>query len=774
MRQDLQYLREMLQELQKKFGITSDPSVFDENTVPHSQRSTPLTEPDAAQWMPPGTPVTIQGVTIPEGMVYVGRKLTAVKGESREPALIDPGLKTAYQPGKIYSPYELYSQPGYSLPDYSKLSAELRGRYLHWLAGGRTMPNVPSVLLHLFLFGIERRLLSSSYVDRETPIAPEEEKTLRQELLTLVQRYDDPHYHEFRYHVSHLLDFLELRSLLSESDTAVPDADKIAQMPQQYSGIPTLLEIGLSRLASSKQPLPAAYAWAWLVHDPDYTGRTPLRRCPEEAHALFTLRYPEQHPKGIKLTLRKATISYSFRPASHSFNKSLYPMKGQKNWHAVGRAPLGRLRVLAEQCADELDAYSRWVLKTEGRSRNVLAGASLLPRPLLATNETILAFEKWMEQQFEKRTLDSPVAFAPFSVLRKGWNGETTPFTRADTLHLLAMAERRGWLIEPDVRYGGSSLHLLNHDAQIAIAPQSAETPTTPEAIRVFAALPLLIAVCETQESLPRRLLSLLPKLPHVDDLLLPRLAARLHFLYTNRDEVKMPRKEVFADLSAEERASLMDVIVAAAGLNITPARTKELLKLFRLIGAEEGELYPRLHTVQTSTALSGEDDFVRVQQRESVPGFALTHTKGKSAPVRRPVATGPQLDPQLIRQKQEETERVSSILSVIFTEDSSRTAVSPEPTTESASSSPDKLPGKAAPPKKIAPAHLLRHVAQQPSWEASAFTEFARSSGWLPNAAREAINDLAFEQCGDALLVGDDPIEVMTDLLPELLEDLS
>jgi len=64
----------------------------------------------------------------------------------------------------------------------------------------------------------------------------------------------------------------------------------------------------------------------------------------------------------------------------------------------------------------------------------------------------------------------------------------------------------------------------------------------------------------------------------------------------------------------------------------------------------------------------------------------------------------------------------------------------------------------------------FLRAIAQQPSWNRDDLEAQADELGLMLDGALEIINDAAFDHCDAPLTDGDDPIELDTDVLAELL----
>ena len=64
----------------------------------------------------------------------------------------------------------------------------------------------------------------------------------------------------------------------------------------------------------------------------------------------------------------------------------------------------------------------------------------------------------------------------------------------------------------------------------------------------------------------------------------------------------------------------------------------------------------------------------------------------------------------------------------------------------------------------------MLRALESASTWSIDGFDHLAQGHGLMPAGALEALNDAAFDSCGDALLEGDDPIEVNDAVWQEML----
>ena len=148
--------------------------------VARSIPSPPFREPAyKARWIPCGESVDVAGMSIPNGMLYVGLSLPTAQGR-QEPALINPNLPVSRQPVDISQRQMQY------WPSYSEISPDARRAYLQWLSTGRTDPTADIGYVFLFFYGLERRAL----VDLEsTPGAQEEVQSIVTEVRRLLSLY---------------------------------------------------------------------------------------------------------------------------------------------------------------------------------------------------------------------------------------------------------------------------------------------------------------------------------------------------------------------------------------------------------------------------------------------------------------------------------------------------------------------------------------------------------------------------------------------------------
>ncbi|MDV6320125.1 TerB N-terminal domain-containing protein [Chromohalobacter sp. HP20-39] len=221
-------------------------------------------------WVPAGQPATVHGVTIPGGRLFVGRGLPAGETYSIEPSLVDPDL-----PVNLKNPANHEDTLGY-WPQYHRISPEARAGYLHFLASDRGDPSVPMGFVFLYFYGLERRLL----VDNQAgEVSSAEYEDLIGEVQRLLSVYS--HSNSFKGYASHLLDYLAM----AESSFDTPSTTPVTR--ERQNGLPSQLLVDLGIFSASHQPIPADWAYAWVIQDPQFRLRTAAERCPDEFKALF-------------------------------------------------------------------------------------------------------------------------------------------------------------------------------------------------------------------------------------------------------------------------------------------------------------------------------------------------------------------------------------------------------------------------------------------------------------------------------------------------------
>ncbi len=709
-----------------------------------------------ATWVPQDGRIFVQGRWISGGMVYVGSYAESANGHWTEPSLVDPDLpvdwKRADWDGETIDDW----------PSYVHLDPRARAAYLGWLAGGRKDEYVHTGYVELFLYGLERRLLLDIGTDTDHP----DMQPLINELFRLIEIYNyDQRFFEY---ATKLLEFIETLFCLETEYEPIPRVPD-----QKASQVPIAVRIGIGKYLAGGANIPAEWALSYLHHNSGHRLRTPAHRCPDEFDELFTIRYRERFPDGMKVRRPASRVDLSYTAVSPGFSQIIYfpgwePAPelafgpGLTRGANAGTAsvasfnipditwtdqwshsPIDKLRKLAGQCTDELEAYSRFVGKHSDRAQTA-AAISLLPDALLDSHGGPLLNELrgWMEKALAGRST-RVVALA--DMVQKWSPGHPGKLTGGEAKSLSAWLGKLGVGIEPDVRFG-SPPPKPNSSAVLFSLPDGADdVPSSAyQAARPLLHLAAVVVGADgTIDRNQRR--SAVDHIADLHDLNLAerrRAGAHLEFLATGRLGMYGMKGKV-EDIPTEDRAGVGGFLVelATVGGAASPKQVTALEKVFGYLGLEDGEVYRRLHRLDLNDPGPVAVRKPRDTSRRSIPD--------PDAPAEQ--ASSVSLDYGKVQIRLAETDRVSALLSDIFVEETPAELVTalPEPETEAT------IEGLDGPHRR-----LLFTLTSRSEWGRRSAEEMAESFG-LPflEGALDVINEVSMDTCGEPVVEGFDPV---------------
>lgn len=700
--------------------------------------------PSSAQWLPRGSGATVAGVIIPGGMIYVGTGLRAISKYGTEPALIDPNL-----PIDRRNPDRACTLMPY-WPSYSTIPPGSRAAYLEWLARGRRDPEFGIGHVFLFLYGLERRAL---YDAQASEVANAEIPAVIEEVEQLVAVYGSQGSFQ-----SYATAFLSVLKGLGVGNLATSEPPPATITPSWE--FPLSVRLGLGVLALEGKPIPPEWALAWFRSAPTTRLRTPGQRCPEELAALFSTRYKARFGDGLVVRPSKKTIDLSYRPASASF-AGVVRLSFSDRKLAAGipdvvslQGPLTKITEVAESCVTDLEPYSRWVGRNPSLKSSP-AAVALLPPELVTAPTVGSVAELW--NSIEMRLEGEAAALLPASDLLDGWRtGQTARLTRSDLVLFAQLLEKRGYGIEPDVRFGGPVLTAEKPCVVFRLAPGSPSAPSSRYAAATVL-LQLSIAVAAADDDVSRHESELLEE--HMGSALgisaeeRTRLHAHLRWLLEERPSTTGLKKRLETiDGQQREAIGRFLVGVAAADGRVTPSEVTTLTKLYRLLDLDPQSVYSEVHA-QTSAPPPAAGPVTVRPPSTSRAGYGIP-----AAPQRATTQAIP-LDMARVEQKLQQTAAVSALLQSIFIEEEE-----PGTSVPAIDSSAAAVAGLDGPHSMF-----LRSLAARPTWSRAEVEALASDAGVLPDGALDAINEAALNTCGEPLCEGDDPIEIIPDVLKEL-----
>lgn len=670
------------------------------------------------RWVAPGEHVRVAGVDLPGGLIYVGSRLKAPNGAT-DPCLIDGYLNVA----KVGNYRQRHM--GY-WPSYSEASANERRAYLSWLSEGRSHPDCDIGYVFLFFYGLERRII----VDAQDPAAKVDWPAITIELRRLLAIYGDKS-NSFKRYAGELLSWIELGQASGQLyDQPVPE------FPKTYE-LPPYVRLALGQASLARAPLPAHLALAWLRLSPETQLRTAATRCPDEFERLFVQRYREVLGAGLVLPKNRTKLKFTYQAASSGIRGANVSLTfGDTPDVTALTAPIQKLAEIANQCTDELGAYSRLVGKDPDAAGG-LEGLLLLPASLwpAATQARL----RGVTDQMREGRLSLPL-----ERLLEALGAGKTPLSR-DRVRALARALEGAEIgLEPHVLGGARAPGEKDIVVLFAQPMMDAMVGAGPHYQTAALTLQLASAMAQADGDFNEREIAHLRAEIEAWAHLIPaerrRLQAHLQWLSGSPPTLAgMKKKLEPLPVSARETLAASMVALAQSDGFVSPEEVKFLEKVYKALGVEPKRVFSDVHAVG-----AGGTPVSTVQAEKQ--GFRL--------------------DTNRIAALQEDTARVSALLSKIFVEEAESAALPPPAVV--AEPEPDN---EATAPLGLDESHaaLLRLLLSRPEWTRSELEDAAADLDLMLDGALEQINEAAFDAYDEPLCEGDDPVAVNTGLLEKI-----
>ncbi|UHQ99199.1 TerB N-terminal domain-containing protein (plasmid) [Natrinema zhouii] len=702
-------------------------------------------------WVPPGDEVSINGYEIPGGMVYVGTGLSSVDGfHGVDACLIDPTLdvdaSTSDPDGTRMSYW----------PSYSDIDSGCRATYLEWLANGRRDPDIDIGYVFLFFYGLERRVLFDA---QHSSQARSEIPDILAEVEELLEVYGNES--SFPGYATRFLNAVRAKY----------DPESLTEISHTSRGreIPLGKRVRIGRQIVDEEPLDPEVAFEWFEQSSNTYLRTPGQRCEDEFKLLFFTKYEERFGKGLLEDLDTAPLTVSYGSASRSLpDLGEIEIDGLPDISALSE-PLEAMQELANECCDELDAYSRYVGRAD--DRDSLEALSFLPKSLLdhyqseSLTDCIQAIENELgESEMVETDLDLLLEHLPVD--------SSGDVRKRDLRRLANLLEKLEFGVEPDTRFSAPSRGWGDPAVIYQLPPgSSAETSAVSEGIRLIQKLAIKVVLAndevapEQTEYLAENLGSFL-ELGESDRM---RLEAHRRWLILDSPTLHGVRQRA-EDLPDEQKPRIAKFLTALACSdgNIDSDEIQELSKIYPVLGLDEEMVHTHIHELQTKPP-EADDEPVTIQK----PDSASKHYEiPESETAEEPQTSEIELDQDRVKRTLEESQEVSAFLADIFEDEEEEDAQQGSQPLED--QSPD--PESGSTDSKVEPLdedhrRFLTALSQKQQWDREEVEELAREQGLFPGAAMEVINDYAFELVETPVIEGVDEIMVNEEVSEEILE---
>lgn len=675
------------------------------------------------RWLPPGEAVSIAGLTIPGGMVYVGSSLSTPLGDN-DPCLIDPSKTVAAH--AEYTERDM----GY-WPSYSGISPGARRAYLKWLAGGRQDPRADIGYVFLFFYGLERRAIIDAAKDEA---AQADWPLIADELRRLLGIYGEKS-HSFRRYAAELLDWVSLAS-----HPARLYEQPVPELPRSFE-LPLYIRLALGQAAVDGRPVPANLAIAWAKLDPNIALRTPATRCAEQFDQLFAQKYAELCGPGMILPRNRTKLKLVYRPASSGFRgyQELKLTFKDTPDVTVLTAPTKRLQEVVEAATKPLESFSRLVGKSPD-AKTSLEALLQLPAPLWPESA-----QKAL-QVLKARMGEGMVAMSFYDLLSA--LGAKTAFTKDKTLSLARTLESANVGFEPDVLSGAKLPKPEEKVVLFALPPSEQLSRANGPYLAAALTLQLASAVASADGEFGIKEMGHLRETvlswKHLTPSQTRRLLAHLRLLMQAPASLTALKKKFEPlDTAVKETIAAFMATVAQSDGEVSPAEVKMLEKVYKALGVDSKKVFSDVHAVAAGT-------------------------KPAAAAVATVEETGFKLDPARIAALQKDTEKVSALLANIFTEAEEQVAVVAEPVEAESETETVEAPKGLM---RLDEAHsaLARMMLSRPEWSREELLDVAADLDLMLDGALEHINEAAFDTHDMPLFEGEDPVTVNAEFLEKV-----
>lgn len=674
-------------------------------------------EDGAGKWIPASHPAEVAGVRIPGGMVYVGSFLKAPSGAD-EPCLIDPDKSVAAR-----GDFTVKQTPYW--PSYSQITPSARRAYLNWLADGRRNPSADIGYVFLFFYGLERRALVDASNDKAAEL---DLPAIAKEIRELLEVYG-PTSGSFRSYASNLLNTIEFANYPPRLY-----AEPIPLFTRGYE-LPLHLRIALGQVATDGVAVAPRLALAWARCAPEIEFRTPATRCAEEFDKLFVERYLQTYGDGFVLPKNKTRLKLVYNPASAGLRGTpeIKMTFGDVPDVTVLTGPQKKLQSLVDTVCKELDAYSRFVGKNPDL-RTSLEGLLQLPVSL---------WPEGVQKAFQelKARMGSGTVMLAFQDLLSGLGATASP-TKEKVLSLVRALESLNIGMEPDVLFGAKSPKPEEKVVLFAIEQGARSYRKTPEYQAALLTMEISCAVAYANGQVPEAKLSYLKSQirlwTHLEPEGLRRLSAHLRILALKPVSLAVCKRklEPLAPSAKETVATFVAKLVGSDGA-VSRDEIQMLEKVYKILGIEQKQVLTDVHSAAAGIVLASRAD------------------AGQSAFT---------LDAARIAALQEDSEKVSALLSGIFKEEQALEPASVAETEPEEAAIETRLLG-------LDDTHtaFVRVLLSRPQWSREELLDVASDLDLMLDGALEQVNEASFEYLDVALTEYDDPIKVNREALEKI-----
>ncbi len=684
-----------------------------------------------SKWIKKNELISIQGYDINSGLIYVGEWLPSENYTSTcQSCLINPKLRIDKSNPDYFGNSLSY------WPSYSEITPQARAAYLTWLATCKNEPNISIGYVFLYFYGLERRLLID--LEKDT----NENNIERDEILIEIKRLLDIYKSSssFKSYATNLLVFSSALYKKNFSLLLEHDNERV------YGEYPLHFKLLLADYALNQKPLGHDIALKWLEYDPFTYLRTPSKRCKKEFDSIFEIKFRKKYGEGIYIKPNKTQITITYKPASGSLNRNFEKKLEYPDITKLTKY-IEQFRIIAQECENELDAYSRYLGKKPDNA-NSFVGLSMLPKELL--NSKAIKPVETIKEDLKSKIEKNVFAFIDASYIMKLMGMNATKLSKNEVVAIVQFLSKIDIGIEPDIRFCNQ---LLKPEDKTIIFSITEEFPSTPSreysATSTLVAFAVSISLADGNFSVEERDYIV----QHVESSLkltkpeLVRITAYMDWLSTSANQIKGLSPKV-KNLSNDHKEQLIRFLLTLSNVDgyVSPEEIKSLKKIYRLFEFSEEKIYSDIHSIQTNT--SNLATIIPSQVNED--GYAVPKEKEQIENLN--------LNEKIIEQTLRDTYKIKEILTNIFEEEDQKEE---PPSSNIDAESYNSTLG-------LDQQHwvLFNRLIKKDNWGQIEYEALCNELNILPEGAIETLNQFFFDKYGDDLILVDQDLEINRSLL--------
>ena len=694
-------------------------------------------------WIKKGQSIEIQGFKIPNGLIYVGEYLYTQRSLSNsyyvqvESCLINPKLSISKSNVDIKQNLLSY------YPSYSEASSQARANYLHWLSTGASDPDVQIGYVFLYFYGLERRF----FLDK----ASFEWSVIMEEVERLKEIYSDNG--SFQHYSNEFLSKAKVVSSLQRGECLYKDS---AIEYYETWQTPLDIRVALGQMTKEGVPISAQWALAWIYTDEQTFLRTPAKRAKKEFHDLFMIKFNQQFPNGLMLKPNKRRISANYRAASSSFEVSLNI--GSLPDVCMWEDPKAKIRVIVEECTNQLDQYSR-LLGRDPNKIDSLEATLLLPTELQEKTQTQELTD--LNNLLIEPVKEGEICSITGKKILKLWPSKNdSKLSKKESENLSNFLKKYNIGIVPDVIYGEQVLKSTDIAILFKLSDDFSDSLITEgyKSASLFLELAMTVALADSHfsESEATVLSERLENAFKLSDFERQRLEFKIQYFVENKENVEKIRKNVVDQIPKDRRPEIALHLLALAGADgkIDPSEVKALSKIYKYFGFSDEKLYGDLN--EFGAKWSYRDEPITVKKGEKI---AIQYGVPESHKDEEKVVT---LDMNMVHDKVKDTEEVTKLLAGIFVAED--IAEEQDVREQESDTSDDGLFAELEKPYQA----LLRELLTRQQWKQDEFKKLAESFSLLSGGAIEVINNWAFDKFDEPLIEEEEDLTINMNILNE------